>query len=385
MSEPFILQCVHHAAGECRSCTLLGTPYDRQLADKQDRCAAALADHAVRWSEPFASAPAGFRNKAKLVAGGTRGAPTLGILDAHQEGVDLGACRLYEPGLEEVVGSLTGAVGRLGLVPYAVPARSGELKHVLVTHSPNGELMLRFVLRSPGQLGRIRRQLPDLMGTYPGLRVVSVNLQPAHAALLEGPEEVILTEGEELPMRVNDVPLHLRPRSFFQTNTVVAAGLYRQARAWVDEVDPSSLWDLYCGVGGFALHTALRPDGTARDVLGVEVSAEAVDSARSTAATLGLPARFEAGDATAYLARGDDPALVVANPPRRGLGPALAARIERSGIEHLLYSSCNVDSLARDLAAMPSLRPVRARLFDMFPQTGHHEVLTLLRRRTADT
>jgi 23S rRNA (uracil747-C5)-methyltransferase len=46
----------------------------------------------------------------------------------------------------------------------------------------------------------------------------------------------------------------------------------------------------------------------------------------------------------------------------------------------VLYSSCNPETLARDLAAMPSYRPVRAQLFDMFPQTAHAEVLTLLTR-----
>ncbi len=380
MPEPFVLQCAYHAAGRCRSCTLLGTPYDRQLADKQARAEAALAGHPVEWAAPFASRPAAFRNKAKLVAGGTRARPTLGILDGRQHGVDLSGCGLYEAGLDEVVGSLTDVVGDLGLVPYAVPARSGELKHVLVTHSPDGELMLRFVLRSHGQVGRIRRQLPDLVATYPGARVVSVNIQPAHAAVLEGPEEIVLTGDQELTMRVNGVPLRLRPRSFFQTNTAVAAGLYRQARSWVDEVDPASLWDLYCGVGGFALHTALRPDGTAREVLGIESSADAVDSARATASALGLAVRFRAADATGSLAHGDGPEMVVVNPPRRGIGPDLARRIEASGAGHVLYSSCNVASLARDIAAMPGFVPVRARVFDMFPQTEHLEVLTLLRR-----
>ena len=75
------------------------------------------------------------------------------------------------------------------------------------------------------------------------------------------------------------------------------------------------------------------------------------------------------------------PDLVVVNPPRRGIGADLAGWLESSSVEHVLYSSCNLDSLAADLAAMPSLLPVRARLFDMFPQTTHREVLTLLRRR----
>jgi 23S rRNA (uracil747-C5)-methyltransferase len=91
--------------------------------------------------------------------------------------------------------------------------------------------------------------------------------------------------------------------------------------------------------------------------------------------------RFAAGDATAAPADlGGVPELVVVNPPRRGIGPELAGWLETSGATHVLYSSCNAVTLADDLARMPSLRPRRARLLDMFPQTGHYEVLVLLER-----
>lgn len=383
MPGPLLLHCGYHQTGRCGSCTLIRTPYDEQLADKQRRCAETLTGVApgTAWDPPLASRPWGFRNKAKLVVGGTRAQPTLGILDRSGHGVDLRHCHLYEPGLDTVVPRLPDLVAALGLVPYDVPRRTGELKHLLVTHSPDGELMLRFVLRSPGQVGRLRRRLPELATALPGLRVVSANLQPAHAAVLEGPEELVLTEEAELPMRVGDVTLRLRPRSFFQTNTEVAATLYRQGRAWVDEVDPDRVWDLYCGVGGFALHLLTRPDGTPRDVLGVEVSPEAVASARAAAGALPGRPRFLAGDVTEHLRTAPPPDLVVVNPPRRGIGPELAGWLEASPVGHVLYSSCNVTSLARDLAAMPSLVPVRTRLFDMFPQTAHHEVLVLLERR----
>lgn len=374
------MQCDYFDAGRCRSCSLMGTPYAAQLAAKVERCHAVLGPD-PEWLAPGTSRPEAFRNKAKLVIGGTREEPTAGILDRAGEGIDLRHCGLYEPGLAEAVRAVPDLVRALGLVPYAVPHRSGELKHVILTHSPTGELMVRFVLRSPGQLGRISRGLAQIQEALPGASVISVNLQPRHAAVLEGPDETVLTEQQELPMPVNDVPLRLRTRSFFQTNTAVAAGLYRQARTWINEVDPRSLWDLYCGVGGFALHSLLRPDGTPREVLGVESSAEAVDSARTAADALPGEPRFQVGDATEHL-RGQRPAdLVVVNPPRRGLGPDLTAWLEASGVENVLYSSCHVGSLARDLAAMPSLVPTRARLFDMFPQTPHLEVLTLLSRR----
>jgi 23S rRNA (uracil747-C5)-methyltransferase len=71
---------------------------------------------------------------------------------------------------------------------------------------------------------------------------------------------------------------------------------------------------------------------------------------------------------------------VIVNPPRRGIGHELAAWLERSGVRHVVYSSCNAESLARDLAAMPSFTACRGRVLDMFPHTGHYEVIVLLQR-----
>lgn len=369
------MRCSYFEAGRCRSCTLIERAYAEQLAGKQRRCATALGDRpGLTWLEPEPSVEQGFRNKAKMVVAGTVDAPTLGILDPAGGGVDLRDCPLHEAPLHAALPALADFVTTARLTPYDVPTRRGELKHLLVTVSPRGELMVRFVLRSTEALSRIRKHLPALRAALPNLAVASVNLLPGHRAVTEGAQEILLTAGGTLTMTVGGLDLHLRPQSFFQTNTAVAAALYRQAVAWAADTGPRVVRDLFCGVGGFALHLATP----GREVTGVETSAEAVASARASAAEAGLTARFEVGDATAF-DDPDPPDLVVVNPPRRGIG-ALAGRLEASGVPTVLYSSCNPASLARDLAAMPSLRPVRARLFDMFPHTDHAEVLVELRR-----
>ncbi|TIC83231.1 23S rRNA (uracil(747)-C(5))-methyltransferase RlmC [Nocardioides sp. GY 10113] len=384
-----VLDCAHYTAGECRSCTWLPTPYDEQLVAKDAAAREAVASGAsaapgeggTRWLAPHASAPAGFRNKAKMVVAGTTEAPTLGILDPRGGGVDLRDCALHTPGLAAALPTLAQFVTRAGLAPYDVAARRGELKHVLVTESPDGELMVRWVLRSTEAEARIRKHLAWLLEALPAVRVVTLNVQPAHAAVLEGEREIVLTPERTLPMRLPDVTLHLGPRSFFQTNTPVATALYARGREWVADVAPASVWDLYCGVGGFALHLA----APGRRVTGVEISAEAIASAEQSRAEMSAPGTVEflAGDATAYAA-GSDPAarpdLVVVNPPRRGLGGELAGWLERSGVRHVLYSSCNPVTLGRDLSTMASYRPVRGQVFDMFPQTAHAEALVLLER-----
>lgn len=383
------MRCSYFEAGVCRSCTLIETPYARQLEEKQAASEQTLRDFPeLTWLEPVPSREAGFRNKAKMVIGGSVDAPTIGILDRAGIGVDLRECGITAPGIRAIFPALSAFISEARLEPYDVSARRGELKHVLVTEAPDGELMLRFVVRSEHLIGQIRKRLPALLAAIPRLRVVSVNLLPEHKAVLEGERETVLTEAETLPMAVNGIDLHLGTRSFFQTNTEVAAALYRQGRDWANAAEPASLWDLYCGVGGFALHS----QAPGRTVTGIEFSPEAIVSAERSRDDLlrehpgaGFDGvRFAAGDATAFaLGEGNDPDLVIVNPPRRGIGPELSARLESSSVTRVIYSSCNPTSLATDLAAMPSLRPVAGRLFDMFPHTTHAEVMVLLERQPA--
>ena len=401
--------CALHDAGTCRSCPHLALPMPDQLAAKQSRVAALLAEHvpAELWQAPAASAPTGFRNKAKMAVAGTAAHPTLGILDGAGCGVDLRTCPLHVPAIEAALPVLAELVTELGLRPYDVPTRRGELKYILVTASPDDDLMVRFVLRSRRYLERLRAAVPDLRRRLPQLAVAAVNIQSVHQAVIEGPEEIVLTEEDRLLMRLRlpspdgssrtgrctdgvELPLYLPTRSFFQTNTAVAEELYATARSWAEESEPARVWDLFCGVGGFAL--ALAAPG--RRVLGVEVSAPAIDGARDAAALMGLDpdlVRFEAGDArvldpadpdgsTPGEVEAERPDLLVVNPPRRGIGEQLSTRIEASGVERVLYSSCNPRTLATDLAHLPSMRVVRARMFDMFPHTDHAEVLVELAR-----
>lgn len=372
------MDCHHYDAGRCRSCTLLEVPRARQLSDKEAH-ARSLVDCPV-WLPPFAGDESGFRNKAKMAVGGTSTEPTLGLLDRDLAGVDIRDCGLHSPGIRAALPVVAAFVTRADLTPYDVRGRRGELKHVLLTESPDHELMLRLVLRSTATETRVRKHLPWLLEQLPRLRVVSLNIQPAHAAVLEGEREIVLTDEPTLPMRLAGVDLELRPQSFFQTNTAVAEALYAQAAAWVDGLTPSAtggpawtsapveIWDLYCGVGGFARALA----GPGRTIVGVDVAPGSSDEEIT----------LVEADATAWAREQEHPPdLVVVNPPRRGIGAELSGWLEESGVEQVIYSSCNAETLARDLAAMPSLRPAQARLLDMFPHTSHYEVVTLLRRQ----
>lgn len=378
------MYCAEFAAGRCRSCTEIEQDYSLQLQHKQQQWLSLLAPFAPEQVlAPYPSAESAFRTKAKMVVSGCSEHPVLGLLLNTGEAVDLTSCLLYPAAFAPAFALVQQFIQRARLQPYQVAERKGELKFILLSQSSSsGRFMLRFVLRSQNHLAAIRKHLPWLQQQWPELELCSVNLQPVAMAQLEGETEILLTENSYLAERLNQVPLYLTPQSFFQTNPAVAAALYQTAVDWTADLSLHSVWDLFCGVGGFGLHLASSRPGI--QLTGIEISAAAIASARRAAAELALQQPdFMALDADAFaLAQQQAPDLLLVNPPRRGLGPALCLQLQKLAPEYLLYSSCNPQSLARDLSQLTSdYRLVKAQLFDMFPHSQHAEVLVLLSKK----
>ncbi|HEJ7890015.1 TPA: 23S rRNA (uracil(747)-C(5))-methyltransferase RlmC [Serratia liquefaciens] len=374
------MHCVLYTAGTCRSCQWLEKPYPQQLADKQHHLQSLLAERDVaHWLAPIAGEQSAFRNKAKMVVSGSVERPLLGMLHRDGTPVDLSGCPLYPASFAPMFAVLKSFIARAGLTPYNVARKRGELKYLLLTESTHsGGVMLRFVLRSESKLAQLRAALPWLQQQLPQLWVISANIQPVHMAIMEGELEIPLTEQQALEEQFNQVPLYIRPQSFFQTNPKVAAELYATARDWVRALGIESMWDLFCGVGGFGLHCAQ----TDTRLTGIEISAEAIACARQSAKTLGLQqVNFQALDSTKFAtAEGSVPQLVLVNPPRRGIGKDLCDYLNQMAPGYILYSSCNAETMAKDIGMLPDYRIERVQLFDMFPHTAHYEVLSLLVR-----
>lgn len=374
------MHCALYDAGRCRSCQWLELPISQQLADKMADLRALLADAPVaEWCAPACGPERGFRNKAKMVVSGSVERPLLGML--HRDGApeDLTDCPLYPQSFAPVFAALKPFIARAGLTPYHVARRRGELKYILLTESRlDGGMMLRFVLRSETKLTQLRAALPALQALLPQLKVITANIQPVHMAIMEGPQEIFLTDQQALAENFNGVPLWIRPQSFFQTNPTVAIQLYATARDWVRQLPVNHMWDLFCGVGGFGLHCA-SPE---MRLTGIEIAPEAIACAKQSAAELGLHnLHFQALDSTQFATgEGEIPDLVLVNPPRRGIGDELCAYLSRMAPEFIIYSSCNARTMAKDIARLSGYRIERVQLFDMFPHTAHYEVLTLLVR-----
>jgi 23S rRNA (uracil747-C5)-methyltransferase len=386
----------------CRSCSRIQVPYAEQIQEKERRLVSSLAPifgldaGDFPWVSTALSEEQAFRNRAKLTITGSLDQPVIGLPgegsspEELDRGRELLRCPIHRPELNVVIALLPEFIRKARLVPYSIASRKGELKGVILFVSEeSGEIYLRFILRSRESLFRLKKELPFLQEAFPALKCVSANLQPVPHAILEGPEEIYLTEdesgaGRSIEHRIGGIPFELSPQAFVQTNAGVARALYSTAAEWVKESGSKRFLELFSGQGPFSFFAASE----VKSALGVEINADAVRVANATAQRLGYDQlRFECMDATkvgSIVAEYRED-IVLVNPPRRGLADGIRL-FQESPPRHFFYSSCSIESLERDLKTLigdSGFRPYslrRARLFDMFPHTNHFEALVWLER-----
>jgi 23S rRNA (uracil1939-C5)-methyltransferase len=161
-------------------------------------------------------------------------------------------------------------------------------------------------------------------------------------------------------------------RSFFQVNRVLIDAL---VEATVTAAE--SAVDLYAGVGLFSLPLAER----CKHVTAVEGNASAVADLRFNVRRAGLDVAVHHANVEDWIATLDvPPELLVADPPRVGLGKTVTKHIVRLRPQRIHIVACDPATLARDLAVLlnQGYRIDRMIVADLFPQTYHMETLVHL-------
>ena len=164
--------------------------------------------------------------------------------------------------------------------------------------------------------------------------------------------------------------------SFFQVNRFLADRLVECA---IGEAAGETAVDLYAGVGLFAVRLAER----FKTVTAVESSASAYRDLEHNVQNGGIAVAAENKTSEEYLAAlGYKPDLILADPPRAGLGKHAVRDLARIQAPQLTIVSCDPATLARDLQGLlaAGYRIDKLTLVDLFPQTFHIETVVQLSR-----
>ncbi|MCK5883606.1 MAG: 23S rRNA (uracil(1939)-C(5))-methyltransferase RlmD [Bacteriovoracaceae bacterium] len=376
-----IVECPHFKKKQCNSCSLITCKsYEDTLEEKVQDVAVFFPEINLSKVEKCDYISAS-RNKAKIAVGGTIDRPILGVTRSAGDINEVLNCPLHLDEINSVLQLIKEKIKEYNLTPYSIREKKGELKYILLYKSERSqEMMVRFVLRSKEALDRIRLLYQNiLLKSFPNITVASVNIQPVHQAILEGSDEIILSKDSMIRSDLGGNTLYLAPKSFFQVTSHVAEKLYLKAQKCIDDSDSKNILDLFCGVGAFAFYSAKK----GRKVVGVELSQEAIDCGLRSAKEANIDVEFVAQDATEFIkANKTKFDTVITNPPRRGLNSDIISKIIELDPELFLYSSCNPQSLRRDITELGDhFDLIELIPFDMFPLTNHLECLAVLKKK----
>jgi len=164
-------------------------------------------------------------------------------------------------------------------------------------------------------------------------------------------------------------------RSFFQVNRFLIDAL---AEAVLGDEAGGEALDLYAGAGLFSLGLARRFER----VTAVESASSAVADLQFNAGRAGVRVdAVRSGAAEYLLVRESAPELVIADPPRAGLGKEVVRELVRLRPRRLVVVSCDPATLARDLRGLTDagFAVESMTMVDLFPQTAHIETVTRCR------
>lgn len=161
--------------------------------------------------------------------------------------------------------------------------------------------------------------------------------------------------------------------AFFQVNRFLVD---RLADAAVEGAEGDIALDLYAGVGLFSLRLTQKFGKTAA----VESNHQAARDLTFNAERAGVTVVVHPLQAEQYLeTRKSTPDLVLADPPRSGLGKRVVQHLVRLKPKEIRVVSCDPATLARDAAGLIAggYRFEKLTVADLFPQTYHVESIAV--------
>ena len=378
----------------CGGCMYQTMSYEAQMEMKAEQVKNIL-NEAVNGEYLFEGVKASpkefaYRNKMEFSFGDEYkdGPLTLGL---HKKGstydvLTASDCKLVHDDMTKILNCVLEYFKQRNVSYYKKMQHTGYLRHLLLRRGDRtGEILVNLVTTTQEEhdMSPLKEALLnlELEGKIVGFLHI---LNDSLSDVVKSDETRIIYGQDYFYEKLLNLEFKITPFSFFQPNSRGAEVLYSTVRDYIGDINDMTVFDLFSGTGTIA--QVLAP--VAKQVIGVEIIEEAVEAAKENAAHNGLSnCKFIAGDVFKVLDEIEEkPDVIVLDPPRDGIHPKALPKILDYGVDKIVYISCKVTSLARDLEMIQArgYEVVKSVAVDQFCQTVHVETVVLLSQQKPD-
>ena len=323
------------------------------------------------------------RNKTALPVGGTSQELQLGFYRRRSHAiVPITDCPVAMGSLKGVIDAATRWMKYSHVQPYNELTGKGLLRHVVVRTTRSGQAMVILVATRdklpdvPGLIEKLQKQVP-------GFCALHLSVNSARNNVILGTSSRKLFGEDAVYEQLLGLTFEIPPLSFFQVNPVQSERLYQTAIDFAQLSPEDTVVDAYAGAGTISLCMA----GKAKKVIGIEIVPQAIEGAKRNAERNGVTnAEFHVAAVEDLLPKlvkdGLRPDVIVLDPPRKGVEPAVVDAVLKAKPRRVVYVSCHVPTQARDVKLLceGGYRLEHCQPVDMFCYAGGVEnVLSLVK------
>ena len=290
------------------------------------------------------------RNKTSLPVGGTSDAPQLGFYRRRSHAiVPIADCPVSMIPLSGIIASVTKWMKYARIQPYNELNGRGLLRHVVVRTTRSGQVMVTLVA-TKDRLPNVDDLIERLQKNVPGFCALHLSVNAMRNNVILGSSSRKLFGEDAVYENLLGLTFEIPPLSFFQVNPVQTEKLYQKAIDFAQIGPEDTVVDAYAGAGTISLCMAQK----ARKVIGIEIVPQAIEGAKRNAERNGITnAEFHVAAVEDLLPRlvadGLRPDVIVLDPPRKGVEPAVVEAVLKARPRRVVYVSCHVPTQARDV------------------------------------
>ena len=257
-----------------------------------------------------------------------------------------------------------------------------------VRNNEKDEVMIVVVVNKNSQYNQLSKVLEEMYDENDCIKSIYISVKTEQNNVILG-KNVHLFGSQYLEEEMEGLKFKIYPNSFFQINKKQALKLYNVAINFlneenknIDKIYEKTVIDAFSGTGTIAMMLSKN----IKKVIGIESVESSTLAAKLTSYENSIQnVEFVNGKVEKELPKilkREDVGAIVFDPPRRGIEETALKSVIKNKIEKIVYISCNPATFARDVKILAENGYVLTKVtpVDMFPQTGHIEVVGLLEK-----
>ncbi len=362
--------------GSCGGCTTQHIEYEKQLENKTITIARSLRIQRET-IKVITDQEYHYRNRMDFVFAGSK----IGIRErgSFYKVVDIEKCVISNPKINDLLTAIRQHFTQINT--FDLKTKTGVMRHALIRATSAGDNAISFVLNEDSSKKELMTEkIKDFAPISQANNIQIAFLEAEHDESTS--DRFITIKGNEYLNEILCGKTFCFPiQGFFQNNTAMAQKMQEYVRSILLQYSTkqASLLDLYGGVGTFGIINA----DLFKDVTIIESVSPAIHYANQNITNNQIKnAKALLLDAKSLgRVKLGTPLYVIADPPRTGMDQKAIDQLKSRNPEVIIYISCNLEQLAKELPKFKSYKIKSVALLDLFPQTNHCETIVELVRK----